>query len=494
MYIGGFMMKIQNWKSQWGFLVVCLFLGVMAELAFLHGKSGISYPVFMALFYSTFLWRFRKYPFNHPRIGYLLMGCISLLAVSFAIYTNPLFYLLNLMIIPGLIVVHLVLITSPKWMNWDRWSFLLLILAKLREAMKYDIRFFSIMGKKLKKGKDDTNLQLIRRITCGLLISVPFLFIIIVLLGSADVQFANLIGRIPGSIFSGNLLEIEFRTFTVIIYTMMIFGFLQVLRRKRMIVRDQAVKIAATWDGVMILPILILMNVIYVLFTIVQFKYFFSGSLQEGFTYAEYARRGFFELLLVTMLNLSIIICILTFVKHQRIIMTFIRVLLTLLILFSGVMLSSAFLRLFLYEEAYGFTLARVLPHTFMVFLMIIFAYTLLKVWMDRLSLLHFYFITAVIYYTLLNVVNIDQFIVEQNLNRYEKTAKIDVYYLNGLSYSGLSGLIDLYETNPSIPMLKDILKERQAEERLSSQTWQSYNFSKNKVLDRLEKLSLNGM
>ena len=68
-------------------------------------------------------------------------------------------------------------------------------------------------------------------------------------------------------------------------------------------------------DGIITLTVLLLFNIVYILFIAVQFKYFFSGTLEDGFTYAEYARRGFFELLFVTLINLSITIAVITLTK-----------------------------------------------------------------------------------------------------------------------------------------------------------------------------------
>ena len=184
-------------------------------------------------------------------------------------------------------------------------------------------------------------------------------------------------------------------------------------------------------------------------FVAVQFKYFFSGTLEGGLTYAEYARKGFFELLFVTIINLSLTTIIITFSKSvQGFVKQSIRIALSLLVLSSGVLLVSAMMRMVMYEDAYGFTFTRVLAHSFMIFLMIIFAYMLVKIWLEKLSLFHFYFIASLIYYVGINVVNIDKIVVDQNIIRYEETGKIDIHYLNNLSSTGKLGLIQLYENN----------------------------------------------
>ena len=114
-----------------------------------------------------------------------------------------------------------------------------------------------------------------------------------------------------------------------------------------------------------------------------------------------------------------------------------------------------------MYEDAYGFTFIRVMAHSFMIFLVVIFMYTLIKIWIEKLSLFHFYFISALLYYTVMNVIDVEQMVVAENIDRYEQTGKIDIHYLNSLSYTGVLGLIDLYEENSQLPGLKNILLER---------------------------------
>ena len=69
-------------------------------------------------------------------------------------------------------------------------------------------------------------------------------------------------------------------------------------------------------DGIITLTVLLLLDLVYVLFVAIQFKYFFSGTLGDGYTYAEYARRGFFELLFVTLINLTVTTVVIHCTKH----------------------------------------------------------------------------------------------------------------------------------------------------------------------------------
>lgn len=95
------------------------------------------------------------------------------------------------------------------------------------------------------------------------------------------------------------------------------------------------------------------------------------------------------------------------------------------------------------------------------------------------------------IYYSLLNVINIDQLVVNENLGRYEKTGKIDIHYLNSLSYIGISGLIELFEENPNIPQLKQILSERKQEAINDDNAWWEWNWSKEKTYKQLKETQI---
>ncbi|MFC4559558.1 DUF4153 domain-containing protein [Virgibacillus kekensis] len=483
-------------QKDWMFLLVCLGLGVLAELSFFHGMIGVSYLVFLTGFYGVVFYRFRQ-TFTHRRIGLLVMVCIWMLAAGYLLYDNVFFYVLNLLAIPFLVYFHIVLITSPNNLKWSRPKFAVRLAAKFGQGMKYCAFFFNKTFRRVFRNLNEQTAQTVKRVLVGLVIGVPLLFLITALLMSADAVFQEMILELPMFILDLNFLESVFRTAAVMIFTFLFFGILQVLVVKTKKSSPKPVQESGTTaislNSVTAVTILILLNTVYVLFAVVQFTYFFGDGLQEGYTFAEYARRGFFELVIVTMINWTILICCLKLITDMRDSMKrFLKLMYSLLIIVSGVMLASAYQRLSMYEAAYGFTLDRLLAHAFMIFLMVIFAYTLIRVWIEGIELLHFYLIAGLICYTVLNVVHIEQLVVEENLERYEDTGKLDIHYLNTLGYTGIEGLIELYKQEPEYPELERILYYRQLhmkEQTLNS--WQSYNFTKRDVREELMKLDL---
>lgn len=107
------MMVIEESRQEWSFLFVCIGLGILAELSFLHGRVGVSYLVFILGFYLVTFLRF-KLSFNHRRIGLLLMSAIWVLSANFLFYDIYFFHSLNTLLIPILVFTHIVLITSPS--------------------------------------------------------------------------------------------------------------------------------------------------------------------------------------------------------------------------------------------------------------------------------------------------------------------------------------------------------------------------------------------
>jgi hypothetical protein len=483
-------MEVKLYKLDWIFFALCFFLGIVAEEAFFKGKVGVSYFVFIILFYGVFFWRFRKVSFSHQRFGYLVLICIWLLSAGYYLYDTILFYAMNMIVIPALVIFHLVLITSPKNREWHKLFFFVYTCLRLIDGLRYHLFFSKYLAHLSKRGKG-SKFDVWKKILVGIAISIPFLFVVLNLLISADTQFERLVNEIP-RLFTFNE-EILLRTMIVLLYSFGFFGFMQVLlMRNNNIIQKEGPMNTITMDGVITLTVLLLLDLVYIAFVVVQFKYFFSGSLEEGYTFAEYARRGFFELLFVTIINLSIATMTIQLSRIVHgLLKKYIRMALTILVFSSGVLLISAFMRLMMYEEAYGFTFTRVLAHSFMIFLLVIFTYTLIKIWLDKLSLFRFYFIASLIYYVGLNVVNLDQFIVDQNIKRYETTEKIDIAYLNSLSYTGVLALIELYKSGADIQGLQELLQQQKADLFYTKNiTWQSYNLTRVKAYEELEKLN----
>ena len=240
---------------------------------------------------------------------------------------------------------------------------------------------------------------------------------------------------------------------------------------------------------------------LFATFVFIQFQYFFGGQTNiqiDGYTYSEYARRGFGELIAVAFFSLLLILGASSITRReteaQRRVFSGLGIGIVALVI---VMLISAFQRLTLYETAYGFSRLRTYTHVFMIWL------ALLLVAVAILEILHRErtFALAALLATLgfvlnLGIMNIDGFIVRHNVNRAAQGEEFDVSYLADLSSDAVPTLAALYRTQSLPASVKEgvgatltcFSAEWQRDNELLN--WQSFHFSRwnaHRILTSLE-------
>jgi hypothetical protein len=132
-----------------------------------------------------------------------------------------------------------------------------------------------------------------------------------------------------------------------------------------------------------------------------------------------------------------------------------------LLILQVGVILVSAFQRLTLYESAYGFTKLRTITHVFMIWLgVLLLAAALMDIFnaFRRVALVLFLVIFG---FTLtLNVMNVDSFIAERNIEHAIAGNKLDAAYLFwDIGDDGVPVIFDCYLDEDTPQEIQDKLE-----------------------------------
>jgi hypothetical protein len=199
-------------------------------------------------------------------------------------------------------------------------------------------------------------------------------------------------------------------------------------------------------------------NVLFLTFIFLQLAHLFGGQshlLTEGLTYAEYARKGFFELVLVAIFSYVII----SFTEKQIIkkdeshLRSF-KILSGILVVQIVLILISAFTRLSLYEDAYGFTDSRLFGHAFMIWIgvvLVLLAHHISTNGERAAFTLRTGYTIVILLFTM-NMLNPDVFVAKKNLERYAATGSLDANYLGNLSYDALSSTIHLLsDPNPEI-------------------------------------------
>jgi uncharacterized protein DUF4153 len=228
-----------------------------------------------------------------------------------------------------------------------------------------------------------------------------------------------------------------------------------------------------------------LVNLLFLIFVVIQLRYLFGGAdliaAATGLTYAEYARRGFFELVTASGLVLPLLAGADWVVRnesreHQR---TF-RQLAIVLLLLLAVVMASALARMRLYVGAFGLSEIRVYSTAFMLYLAGVFAWfawTTLRGQGRR-----FAFGALIQGFAVLgglHLINPDAFIVRTNLARPPAERPFDGWYAASLSADAVPILLDALprlEARARCAAADGLLAQRR---RLERDDWRNWNFAR---------------
>jgi len=181
----------------------------------------------------------------------------------------------------------------------------------------------------------------------------------------------------------------------------------------------------------------------------VQLRYFFGGAelVQEtlGLTYAEYARRGFLELVMASGLVLPVLLGADWALRsapppHRRVL----RHLAGLLLALLAVIMASGLERARLYVAAFGWSEIRLYATACMLYLVGLFAWLAATVLRERRHRFAFgAFVQGLTVLGALHVLNPDAFIVRRNLERAATARPFDAAYAVSLSGDAVPVLLD---------------------------------------------------
>ena len=148
---------------------------------------------------------------------------------------------------------------------------------------------------------------------------------------------------------------------------------------------------------------------VYALFCTVQVRFLFAGlltdgsiALPDGLTYSEYARSGFFQLLAVTAINVTLFGLAIALAPRTRTL----NITLVALLALTAVILASAALRLGLYINAYGLTWLRYLSASFIALLATVILLCLIRLKTQRLPLAVAVAVLLIVWYVALGFSN----------------------------------------------------------------------------------------
>jgi hypothetical protein len=315
----------------------------------------------------------------------------------------------------------------------------------------------------------------------GLALAIPPLLVFGALFMGADAVFRAIVVRFLRDVPS-HLVLIGFITYFV-------GGYLRGLllgkeRITKSVERLLPISLGAIETGVMMGAL----DLLFLAFVAVQVRYLFGGSslvlATTGLSYAEYARRGFFELIAVVALVLPLLLFVHWLLRPddatgQRLFRWLAGAQIALLF----VIMASAVERMRLYQAEYGLSEQRLYPTAFMGWLAAVFVWFCLTVLRGHREQFAFgAMVAGFLLIATLHVINPDALIARTNLARGRAGRNFDARYAANLSADAvpelLAGLPDLNPLDRCTLATRLLARWPPAE----SPDWRSWSYSRSRA------------
>lgn len=324
-----------------------------------------------------------------------------------------------------------------------------------------------------------------RRIGLSVLTSVVLLAVFIPLLSGADATFGHLVSsaipNLDAGTFYGWVLAFGVAGFVVV-------GACYLHAAPPPPADEDVARRRLTHRVEWALPLGVLVA-LFAMYVAVRLVVLFGGDdymrRTGGLTAADYARGGFWQLCVITVLTLALVGAALRWAPNStRADRAWQRALLGALSVLSLVLVASALSRMWTYQQAYGFTVMRLLVEVCELWLGAVFVLVLVSLvrlrpaWLPRAAVG-----AAAVALLALVALDPERFIADLNVDRAERDLPLDVRYLSGFSADVVPAALRLPEPERSC-----VLSEVAA--HLDDDSWFAWNLSRSAARDILSTTS----
>ena len=438
-------------KHPYRLVLTVLILGYISDYLFWKQGIGINFAIFAVL---TLLAGFGLLYFSGdkpakmsmllliPFVFFAIMSfCRREPLTQFLTYTSCLFAI-------GILAVSY---TGGQWIRYNLLDYIEKASLLVASLVVRPVMYFVGLERQSKLETEEMQQSKVpfAAIARGVLIALPILALFTWLLASADLVFQQkLIDLQDDDLFERFLL-------ILLVGYLLMGAFLHVATKSR----DEKLiglekPIFAPFLGFTESAIVMgSVTLLFLTFVGIQFQYFFGGYTEigvDGYTYSEYARRGFSELVIVVIINLLMIIGLSMITKRESNTQRKIFSGLSLAIVVQVViMLVSAFMRLSLAVDWHGFSRLRVYPQVFMIWLgILLVAIAVLEVYRRERYFTLAIVLTCLGFSATLSLMNVDASIVHHNTQRTVAGKHFNVTHLANLSLDALPALSEEFQVN----------------------------------------------
>jgi hypothetical protein len=414
-------------------LLAALGLGVCAEVLFDGPALGLSFPLFIALFLMALLSIGGREAWQRARPNSWLLVPLLFFSGMVFVRASPFLTTLNVLASGFLLLLVTHFWAAGRVERLGLWSYPFTALATFFHAVLLPPIVVHAEVDLSAARKQVPRLMPVLR---GGLLAVPVLFIFTALLVSADAVFADAVARVLSLELGLTFADTVLRGIFTAAGTFGALGLLaHALRRRRQGTEAGEAEVApavARLGFTESLTLVGLVDLLFLGFAAIQLAFLFGEAhLPAGLTYAGYARRGFFELLTVSMMTLGLSLALARWTRLRDAVQaTAFRAACSVMVGLVLVILASAMKRMALYESAYGYTHLRVYTHVFMVALAGVLVWRAVTLWWRPERFAIGAFVGALGFLGALNVLNPDAFIARGNLARSAEGSTLDAAYM----------------------------------------------------------------
>lgn len=478
-------LRINHVRDHFSQIAIATFIyAVFYTFCLYKNLVGVTFPFFVAGTYGYLLYCMKQLDIQEKKDTVFYIAASVLLGVStFCTDSLPIqfFNFCGILLLIGSFMIHQIYEDG----KWDFSKYLGAVFYTIIASVAYVFQPFMHFDYYLKhRGKKPNGKG--KYVWYGILITIPLLLVVLALLASADVVFSRLIEKL---LHFGNLVPAD--VFGV--FFMTVFAFFAAyayfcsavnkdLNEEMMDKRTGEPIIAITFTSVL--------TVVYLIFCLIQLVYLFIGGVQipYGYTYADYARQGYFQLLFVCLLNLVLVlVCLRRFREHKVL-----KTILLVLSICTYIMIASSVYRMFLYVSAYCLTFTRVLVLWSLAVLILLLTGIVINIFKPSFPLFRYCMIVVTCSYLCLSFSHQDAWITKYNLMKAhaDSSFHMDYEYLHQLSLDKIPAMIQYMNEEDFMQYGYDDRDYLQNEVKQSSNsmTLRTWNLSKYKAMQMIQQ------
>jgi len=488
------------------FWVAALVVAWAVDFLFFSQSPGVSFLIWMVLALGAGLFLARSEGVKPAPLTWVLLGLLVVLGAIPFLRAEPMSVASAVFLSLGGLLLLGATFRNGHWFFNRTWDTVVQVLGTLVASLfrPFDLfkaRPVAAAEVEPRRGFWKNTAPVLR----GILIALPVVTVLAALLSSADLVFADRLKALLTFFDIEKLPQYIFRMIYILILTFLFTGvYLHALLPGKDAARPDAnqpvVKPFLGWtEAVIVLGAVVLL---FTFFVTLQFQYLFGGQANitaAGYTYSEYARRGFSELVAVAVISLGLTLVLGSVARREKPSQsTTFTILSTALLVLVLVILGSALQRLLLYEQAYGFTRLRTYTLVFIPWLALLLLAAIGLGLARKSGRFGLALLIAIAGFGLtMGAINVDGFIARQNIERGLRGEEFDRAYLGELSTDAVPVMLKYYQQPGLDPAIRDGLGAElacQAEVVLNEPagSWKEFTLSHSSAERALTSLDLS--